>query len=115
MAGAGGLFLVLVGGLLGVVAGALAIALFLFGSRMRPARSRAATYAAGIVAIAAVLLMAPAWLVVVTGKDTRGEPFDYGTLDLTFYVFFLTPPITLLALVTRLVRRGPVKEDDAES
>jgi hypothetical protein len=113
MAGAGGLFLVLAGGLLGVVAGALAIALFVFGSRMRGARSRAVTCAVGIAALAAVVLMAPAWHVVVTGKDTRGEAFDYGTLDFTFYVLFLTPPITLVAMVTRLVRQGPAKEGDA--
>jgi hypothetical protein len=116
MAGAGGLLVILVGALLGLIAGVATVALFMTGfSRMSPARSRAAAYVVGGLAFVALLLTAPAWIVIVSGKDTRGEAFDRSEIDLWIYLVLVTPPGALAALATYGIRRRRRRHGEGEN
>ena len=103
------MFVMLVGALIGMLAGAVALALFGFGfARIGPRWSRAFAVVTIVASSAALLLTLPAWIVVVTGKGTRGEAFYDGTVDLPFALvlalLLLAPPVTIISLVRRLAR-----------
>jgi hypothetical protein len=105
MAGAGGLWLMLFGTLIGFGAAVLAIALFWFGfRRLGPRWSRALAILATLGSVLAALTMVPAWAVIVSGKDTRGEPYDRGQIPLWFYLVLATPLLTIAAFAWRTVR-----------
>lgn len=78
MAGASGLALVLLGGLIGVVLVAGAFGLLLYGLLASDARRalRACVVSLGISLVSA-LLSFPFWRVVLSGRDTHGEPLVY--------------------------------------
>ncbi len=79
MAGASGLALVLLGGLVGVVLVAGAFGLLLYGLLASDARRalRACVVSLGVSVVSA-LLSFPFWRVVLSGRDTHGEPLVYG-------------------------------------
>jgi hypothetical protein len=106
MAGAGGLFVMLVGAMIGLAAGVGALLLFFGGfRRLSPASARVAIYGVGCAALLALVMTLPAWVVIFAGRGTRGESFSAGDLGLTFWMLILPPPLTLVALITRLGRR----------
>jgi hypothetical protein len=102
MAGAGGLFLMFIGAVIGLVSGALAVALFRYGSRrLGPKASRALAVVATIGSVVSTLMTLPAWSVILSGKDTRGERFDASDVPFWVYLVLATPFVTLAALVWR--------------
>src|ERR1019366_598915 len=102
MAGAGGLFLMFIGAVIGLSSGVLSVALFRYGFRkLGPKSSRALTVVATVGSVVATLMMLPAWSVILSGKDTRGERFDASDVPFWFYLVLATPLVTLSALVWR--------------
>jgi len=91
------------GALIGLVSGALAIARFRFTS-LGPRWARLASILAISGSIFATLTMLPAWIVAITGKDTRGEAFDRTDLPILVYLVMLAPVVTLGAYVWRCTR-----------
>ena len=79
MANAGGLLVVLVGGLIGLCLVAGGIALLVYGVVARnPRRGFAASLIALVLTLLAALLSTPFWIVVLSGRDTHGERLNYG-------------------------------------
>ncbi|HEX8794463.1 MAG TPA: hypothetical protein VF765_26140 [Polyangiaceae bacterium] len=79
MAGAGGLFIMLLGALVGLGVAGSALGLLFFGRRSRRSGWRLALAIVMIVLSAlAVLVSLPAWIVLFTGKSTREEPLAPG-------------------------------------
>ena len=106
MAGAGGLFVMLVGALLGLGAGGGSIALVLFGARIVQRRwGRALAIGLVVLDALATLLTLPAWIVILSGKGTHGEPVQPGDFPLFVYLLLAFPPAAVAGLVWRLVRR----------
>jgi hypothetical protein len=102
-------FVMLVGALVGVCAGAVALALFGFGFRLLgPKWSRALALLTIVAASVALLLTTPAWRAVLTGKGSRGEAFYDGPIDLSFVLVLVlilaAPPVTIALLVRRLLK-----------
>jgi hypothetical protein len=105
VAGAGGILIILLGALVGLGAGIATLALFAFGfRRLGPARARVATVTVAVPAFVAIVLTLPFWIVIVSGKDTRGEPFDLREIEGWMWLLLLTPPLTLVALAIRTAR-----------
>jgi hypothetical protein len=78
MAGASGLALVLLGGLVGVPLVAAALGLLLYGHLATNARGALrASVAALCISLVASLLSFPFWKVVLSGRDTHGDPLVY--------------------------------------
>jgi hypothetical protein len=75
MAYPGGLIVMMLGALAGLVAGAVALALLAAGFEMLPPKwSRAfALFAIG-VAVVALLMVSPAWTVILSREGTHGQP-----------------------------------------
>ncbi|OAI42679.1 hypothetical protein AYO41_00665 [Verrucomicrobia bacterium SCGC AG-212-E04] len=90
----GGLADVLLGGLLGFLLAGVAAGLLVYGFVARnPRRGFKATVVALGLAIAAVFLSKTFWVVVLSGRDTHGEPIRYGE----------TVPPVILVVVEGLV------------
>jgi hypothetical protein len=107
MAGAGGLFLMMIGAALGAVSGLIALGLPSFASLVRlgavAARRIAVTGAA--LAVVSIVTTLPFWIAFVTGKGSRGEDFQRAEVDLWIYAVLLVPFVTL-AVVTSRLRKG---------
>jgi hypothetical protein len=79
MANAGGLLFVLVAALVGLGLVAGTVALLVYGVVARDAqRGFKASVVALLLAIVAALLSTPFWIVVLSGRDTHGDPLNYG-------------------------------------
>lgn len=109
MANAGGLLFVLLAGLvgLGLVAGTLA--LFVYGLVARdPRRGARASGVALALSLLAALLSFPFWAVVLSGRDTHGEPLrwaDSGPLVAVVAVEALAIALALAGVVRQARRR----------
>jgi hypothetical protein len=107
MASPGGLIGVLLGGLIGLVLVALAIALFFYGLVKRDlGRTRKASIVSLTLSLLAALVSTPFWIVVISGHDTRGEPLRYDDASPIYWLVFiegLAIAAALFGLVRQLV------------
>lgn len=105
MAGASGLFVMIVGALVGVGGVIGAVALFGLGfRRMSPRAARITSFVLMALALVALLLTSPIWVFLLRGRGSHGEPLGFFDLPWFAYPFLLGPPITIVALVVRLLR-----------
>ncbi len=104
MAGAA---IVLLAGAGGTVLALLAIGLAIYGLRTR--RPRRATIAGGFAlagALVGILLTAPIWRVVLSGRDTHQEPLDYAAMAPFMVMMGIQAIAAALGLVCLLRRRA---------
>jgi hypothetical protein len=105
MAGAGGIFVMIIGAVLGAFAAAGAAALLIWGMRQgQPKWQRALAVGLILLSSTAQLLMAPAWTVLLSGHGSHGESIAWSDFPFFLYVFLVAPPVTIIALIVRLVR-----------
>jgi hypothetical protein len=79
VANAGGLLVVLLGGLIGLGLVVATIALVVYGIVAEdPRRGFRASVAALTLSMLAALISTPFWIVVLSGRDTHGEKLDFG-------------------------------------
>jgi hypothetical protein len=102
MAGAGGVFVMFIGALIGLASGGLALVLALSEIRVTwPRLGRASSILAVSGSVLATLMMLPAWGVIVSGTGTRGDKVELGELPLWVYLLLATPIVTLGSFVLR--------------
>ncbi len=81
MAGSGGLAEVLFGAMIGLCCALVGIGLGVFGLvTRRPRGGFIASMIAVGLAILAVRLSVPIWMVLLEGRDTHGDPLNYGEM-----------------------------------
>ena len=81
MAGAAGLAAILLGAMTGFVFAVIAIALAFYGFRTsKPRRGFIASMSALVLSLLSVLLSVPIWSVLLSGRDTHGEPLHYSEM-----------------------------------
>jgi hypothetical protein len=97
------------GALIGGVAAAVALGLFLFGfRRLSPTASRVLASIVCAAAAFGTLLMLPVFIVMFSGKGTNGETFSIWEIPFWVFPFIIAPPGTAIAMVVRLVKGFPV-------
>jgi hypothetical protein len=102
----GGLAEVLLGGLLGLLLAGVAAALLVYGFVARnPRRGFKATVVALGLAIVAVLLSKTFWVVVLSGRDTHGEPIRYDE-SVPPVILVVFEGLVLVAAVASVIRQS---------
>jgi hypothetical protein len=82
VAGAGGLANILLNALIGLLFATGAIPLAIHGLATRkPRRGFITSIIALVLSTLSVLLSAPIWSVLLSGRGTHGEPLDYGEMS----------------------------------
>jgi len=102
----GGLADVLLGGLLGFLLAGVAAGLLVYGLVARdPRRGFKATVVALGLAMVAVLLSKTFWIVMLSGRDTHGEPIRYGE-SAPPVILVVVEGLVLVAAVASVTRQA---------
>jgi hypothetical protein len=105
MAGAGGLAAVLLGGLIGFIFSVVAIVLVIYSFRTgHPRRGFVASIVALALSAVSVPLSSLIWVVVLSGRDTHGDPIDYGEMS-PAVILVIVEAVALLASIVSASRQ----------
>ena len=100
MAGAAGLAAILLGAMTGFVCAVIAIALALYGFRTsKPRRGFIASMSALVLSLLSVLLSVPIWSVLLSGRDTHGEPLRYSEMGPAVFLIVVETLAVLTAIL----------------
>jgi hypothetical protein len=106
MANAGGLLIVLLACLVGLALVVGSVALLVYGVAARdPRRGFTASVVALGFALVAAFLSTPFWLVVLSGRDTHGEPLQYGE-SLPIVGVVVVEALAIVAAAGGVIRQG---------
>lgn len=107
MAGAAGLAAILLGAMAGFVCAVIAIALALYGFRTsKPRRGFIASMSALVLSLLSVLLSVPIWSVLLSGRDTHGEPLNYSEMGPAVFLIAIETLAALTAIFCVARRRS---------